>query len=935
MKTKSNLPVRVALSLCLLLLGMPVLAQINWPSGQLLPSFPAPAQTQDLIYLNTTVLGPSLKWEAEGPLLGHKMGRAETDGWLCQVGVDPANDHMIFGPYDNNVKAGTNTAEFRMMIDNNTANNDPVVEIDVRNATTGLTLASKTITRQQFSVAGSYINFKLPFFMTADNQSIELRVFWKGVAYTKVDWISVTQDNTAAEKYLFTSLKGIVNRTQPRIFVYDGDAYAEGPHTWLQSLGLGWVEHSDNWTLITKYRSEISGLIVYDPAQINTVNLATTLVKDRKALITSPALLSRLTSAPYNLPILLDLRGQFTSKLQVYQTLYNTYWPNIDHRLLIGLGPEEVTGGLREYAAALGAAVIRLDPNVSGESELLNSFLASMPAGSNVMGWWVGEGEGVTRASQYAIGTIASDNCTNLTLHSGMSRTINIKQAPPKPALQNKIYVAFILSDGDNIAYVEHLLRKLWSNHDRGSVPIGWTMSPAMVDAMPGALNYYNQSSTNNDVLVSGPSGYSYTYPNLFPNQTLKTQFVTKSEEYNRRAGFRVITIWNGIDGPITQDVGETFADYAPTLLGLTGQNNAGPLVIYKQKLPGMPLSCNYCTGADVMKNGIRDASAGWNGSQPKFIIIQAQPWSDVTPSTFRDVATSLNSNYEVVRPDHIFMLMREAYGLPINPGVTPINGNGDGLTGNYFNGSNFQTAVGSRKDATINFNWETSSPMTGVNADGFSVRWTGNIQPRYSDTYTFYLNSDNGRRLWINGQLVIDKWIDDWGVEYSGSIALIAGQKYDIKIEYFENNGGAGCKLEWASLSQTREVVPQSQLYSVKCTPPTLTPNIQVNGGAWQSTTCVNVAPGNSVIIGPGPAGAWTWSGPDGFTSLAREVTLNNIQSGQSGAYVATFTNSSGCVGSLTFNIGVITPALQINGGSWQFVSSASPPYIRLIFYK
>jgi hypothetical protein len=204
--------------------------------------------------------------------------------------------------------------------------------------------------------------------MPADNQSLELRVYWRGTAYTKVDWVAVQQNASSAEMYLFASLKGIVNKTQPRIFSYEGDAFAEGPYTWLQSLGLGYTEQSDKWSLITRYRNEISGLIVYDPAQIHTVNLATMLAKSRGALIVSPLLLSRLTSAPYNLPILLDLRGQFTSKLQVYQTLYTTYWPNMDHRLLIGLNPDAHKAALREYATALGAAVIWLDPDVAAES---------------------------------------------------------------------------------------------------------------------------------------------------------------------------------------------------------------------------------------------------------------------------------------------------------------------------------------------------------------------------------------------------------------------------------------------------------------------------------------------------------------------------------------------------------------------------------------
>lgn len=709
------------------------------------------------------------------------------------------------------------------------------------------------------------------------------------------------QNNPAEERYLFTSLKGIVNLTQPRIFVYDGDAFAEGPYTWMQSLGLNWVEHADPWELITKYRTEVSGLIVYDPAQIHTVNLATMLANDQKALIASPSLLDRLTSAPYNLPVLTDLRGQFASKLEVYQTLLDDYWPSLEHRVLIGIDPELHQGSLREYATALGAAVVWLDPEVAGESELLNSFLSSMAPGACYMGWWPKEGPGIERASLYGISTVASDYCANLTVHSGMPRTIQVKPIPPKPQLQNKIYVAFILSDGDNLQYVEHLMRKLWNNPDRGAVPIGWTLSPAMVDAMPGALNFYYQSSTPNDNLISGPSGFGYTYPNDWPDQNLLNQFVTKTEEYNQQAGFRVITVWNGINGGIDPSVGETYARFAPSLLGVTAQNTGGPLSIYRDSLPGKPLSCNYCTGEQAMKDHIVSASISWNGAEPRFVIIQAQPWTDVKPSNFKNVMNSLNSNYIVVRPDHLFQLLRESQGLTVDPqgdavatvytdcayagseaalavgnytatqlqekGIADntvsalqlsplyeaelfdgdnftgsaiilrsdtnclvpagwdnrissvklrgIAGQGDGLVGSYFNGTNFETPVGTRIDPIIHFNWGDASPMPGVNKDQNSIRWTGYIQPRVSGNYTFYITSDNGRRLWINDQLVIDKWLNDWDITYTGEITLQAGEKYSIKLEYFEENGGANCKLEWSSALQPREIVPTSQLYS------------------------------------------------------------------------------------------------------------------------
>ncbi len=644
--------------------SQPLAATLSWPADQLLPSFPAPAATQDLIQLHEQ----EQHWEAEGPALSHKTGRLETDGWLCQVGIDTPNEHMIYGPYDSTVPAGPNTALFRLKIDDNTADDALVVTLEAYDSTSGKSLATENVTRKQFAVAGDYTTFSLPFSLDADSHALELRVFWTGAAYTKADYVGVSRSQADDELVLFASLKGLVNAKQPRIFSYEGDAFAEGPHAWLDSLGLKYTEIADNWDLIEKYQSELSGIVVYDNSVPDTVNLATTIASSKRALVVAPSLVSKLTSAPYNLPILADFRGKFATKLDVYRALYDQYWPTLPHRLALGLNPSAVRAAVREYATAVGAASLWLDPEQPSEAPLLNQFLSSMGAGAVWMGWWPNEGPGVSAASKYGIATVASDFSSNLTLHSGMPRTIHVQKIPDKPELANKLYVAFILSDGDNLQYVEHLERKLWANGDRGKVPMGWTLSPAMVDAMPGALDYFWTTATPNDCLLSGPSGYGYTYPNLWSDSTQLDAFVTKTESYEEQAGFRVITVWNTITGGIAQNVGESYAAHAPSLLGLTAQNTGGGLTIYQKTLPGMALACNYCTGEPAMHDFIDSSAQGWDGKEPRFLIIQAQPWQNVTPTSFMNVANSLGPDYVVVRPDHIFELIREANGLPINP---------------------------------------------------------------------------------------------------------------------------------------------------------------------------------------------------------------------------------------------------------------------------
>jgi hypothetical protein len=116
------------------------------------------------------------------------------------------------------------------------------------------------------------------------------------------------------------------------------------------------------------------------------------------------------------------------------------------------------------------------------------------------------------------------------------------------------------------------------------------------------------------------------------------------------------------------------------------------------------------------------------------------------------------------------------------------------------------------RTDSTINFDWGSGSPVGGMDSDMFSVRWTGQVSPRFSETYTFYTTTDDGARLTINGQLIIDNWTGP--TERSGTITLVAGQRYDLQMDYYDRRGRAMAQLSWSSSSQPRQIIPQSQLY-------------------------------------------------------------------------------------------------------------------------
>jgi len=151
----------------------------------------------------------------------------------------------------------------------------------------------------------------------------------------------------------------------------------------------------------------------------------------------------------------------------------------------------------------------------------------------------------------------------------------------------------------------------------------------------------------------------------------------------------------------------------------------------------------------------------------------------------------------------------------------------GTGLLGQYYRSRRIDCCVPlpndmfgallfSRVDPQINIHSGNGQyPDPRLAGGAYAIRWTGQILPRYSETYTFVTHSDDGVRVWVNGQVLIDDWMTHAGVVDTASMTLTAGQLYDIKIEYYENDvSGAVMVLQWQSASQQLEVVPATQLY-------------------------------------------------------------------------------------------------------------------------
>ena len=128
------------------------------------------------------------------------------------------------------------------------------------------------------------------------------------------------------------------------------------------------------------------------------------------------------------------------------------------------------------------------------------------------------------------------------------------------------------------------------------------------------------------------------------------------------------------------------------------------------------------------------------------------------------------------------------------------VNGTEPGVKAEYFNNTELRgPATTVRTDQRIDFNWGRYQPTAQLSENSFSVRWTGKLKPTESGKYTLGFTADDGARLYLDGQLIVDAWEKNPTKTVTKEIALEAGRSYDLRMEYFQNNREAVAKLVWS----------------------------------------------------------------------------------------------------------------------------------------
>ncbi len=496
-------------------------------------------------------------------------------------------------------------------------------------------------------------------------------------------------------------LVGLINRPRPQVYLIsrNNDAF------WLQEIFASipydispLAANEILIALLASYRDRVQGIIIYDPDFSDSINIATMLAGQQDGIIVSPAQASELQQPPYALPVLADLRTYgWGSRLEAYRWAQQNLLDHASSQLIAGLDPQ-IALGIRPFLVATRTFIYWLNPlnvlpNPSvgwlSERGLLKQLLHSFSPGVAHLGWFIHEGSGVSMTSEAALPVFASDLFSNLEVWTsfqppgltcppdrvpqGPTSLHSTTLAPTNPS----IYLSFTFSEGDNWQYIQEHMLRLWQDPARGSLPLGWTTSPALLQAAPAMAAYYARTATEQDELVAGPSGAGYMYPSRWPGEHLPA-FLQRTGQWMQQMNLKVLEVldsnfWQNLSlmlraifagtgmALIKRDLQERFAETLSIfgihgLLTGAGQEKASWVII-----SDIPVYQNLgiASSIDGTLAMIKRATSA-NQQRPYFLNVYVLAWR-MTPSDLKHIVQQLGSEYEVVTPARLLTLVGKA----------------------------------------------------------------------------------------------------------------------------------------------------------------------------------------------------------------------------------------------------------------------------------
>ncbi len=344
---------------------------------------------------------------------------------------------------------------------------------------------------------------------------------------------------------------------------------------------------------VQEYMPCLRGLVVWDPALPDTINVALVLAGLEDLLVVHPDLLT-WASEMTGLLIVHDLRGRWQDRVCLYEWAMAELFPACTSGLVACIEPGWERPEFADYvvqrrifayslssheagrAYALGQKLLlllvagpwllrtslfalRLDSLVrwlglalmawrSPEVRLASRIQRSVAARPfpTLFGWHTRRDDELSfmmLLSANGLRLVPSHLASNFSFHSQVPSESQFKQDHASPAdvhlEADKVYLTFTLSDGDQLVLMGTSELGNWRREARGAVPFNWETQPLLAEIAPALLGRYYATRTANDYLIAGPSGAGYVIPPLLPNLE---QYMNQTAVICRRSDVRVVT---------------------------------------------------------------------------------------------------------------------------------------------------------------------------------------------------------------------------------------------------------------------------------------------------------------------------------------------------------------------------------------------------------
>ncbi len=499
-----------------------------------------------------------------------------------------------------------------------------------------------------------------------------LNVFPKAAKPPKHLYVINMEGKSYDELVFAATLEGIVNRKEPRLYIVTKE---EDPAKFILSIyNEKYGVKSEDVSLdgaLAKFKSELKGAILYDASDDFTVNICTTLAGIKDAVCAAGALMPLLEKA--GIKILTDLRGKWkeTEKYDAYRKIFKTHRKQFSKKAVGVLSPKNWQ--TRDYLVQ-NKIFTFFAKALPKQKPLLEELLSAMPDNIGVFGYLSSTGleelVAVETLSMRNKILVPSDVQSNLSVHSGFiydgAQFKGKTKTRAIPDIKGKLAVVLALTDGDNV-YVPltyFLQKNYWRNANRGKIPMGWSISQALLDIAPAVAAYYKETATENDELVAMIS-VGYTHPTYYQD---KNWLAEKTLEYVR--AFDLTSLWT-IDPtlynpeiPFSQQMLSLFAK--PPLTGfLVGYSPATATklqFITKDNFPLLICRSTYEDNPGILKGYIEKELSMLKEGETRIVFYSLSNWGFDMDGIYDSMKEFLaNERVVFLKPTEAFTLLRSS----------------------------------------------------------------------------------------------------------------------------------------------------------------------------------------------------------------------------------------------------------------------------------